>query len=346
MQLEGRQPEISVSLVTFNATQWLAGCLASMRGQSEPDYELLVVDNASTDGTLEALRSEAALDPRIRIVESKVNLGYAKAHNQNITRARGQFVCLINQDLELDRDFLSEAAHAFDGRPAIGAVQGRILRLDSEGQRTTTIDTTGLLMQRDRRVVSRDQGDPCGSDQLSSGAIFGADGPAPIFRRTALLDARLPASSGGWEVLDEDFFMYKEDVDLAWRLRLLGWSAWYAPTAVAWHARGAGGPRARTMIEIARTNATIPRWIKQVSWRNQRLMQVKNELPTMYLRDLPWIARREILSMAFIIVADPKRLAAVPALLRALPGALRKRRILQKRRRVRAAEIRPWFLGG
>jgi hypothetical protein len=75
-------------------------------------------------------------------------------------------------------------------------------------------------------------------------------------------------------------------------------------------------------------------------------MQVKNELPRMYLRDLPWILRREILSLAFIIVADPRRLAAVPALIRALPGALRKRRFLQRRRRVSAAELRRWFAGG
>ncbi len=194
---------------------------------------------------------------------------------------------------------------AFDRRPAVGAVQGRLRRLSAPGERAETLDTTGLQMQRDRRVVSRAQGELDGSAHLAPGPIFGADGPAPVYRRAALLDARLPASNGGWEILDEDFFMYKEDVDLAWRLQLLGWTAWYEPKALGWHARGAGGPRARTLVEIARTNNAIPRWVKAMSWRNQRLMQVKNELPSMYLRDLPWILRRELLSLAFIVVADP-----------------------------------------
>jgi GT2 family glycosyltransferase len=342
---EGNEPLVTVSLVTFNGMRWLPGCLASLRGQTLAAYELLVIDNASTDGTSDQLRSEAARDGRIRLVESSVNLGFAQAHNRNIATARAQFVCLLNQDVELDPEFLCEAVVAFDGQPTVGAVQGRLRRLNETGAQTDTLDTTGLQMQRDRRVVSRDQGDLDGAAHLMAGPVFGADGPAPVYRRTALLDARLPASRGGWEILDEDFFMYKEDVDLAWRLQILGWSAWYAPQALAWHARGAGGPRARSMIEIARTNATIPRWIKALSWRNQRLMQVKNELPTMYLRDLPWILRREILSMAFIILADPRRLMAVPALIRSLPGAMRKRRYLQRRRTANAAELRGWFVG-
>ncbi len=73
------------------------------------DYELLVLDNASTDGTVERLRAEAASDERIRLVESSENLGYARAHNRNIAAARGEFVCLLNQDIELDPDFLHQA---------------------------------------------------------------------------------------------------------------------------------------------------------------------------------------------------------------------------------------------
>jgi GT2 family glycosyltransferase len=338
-------PLLTVSLVTFNGARWLPGCLKSLVAQKLADYELLVIDNASTDGTVDQLRRAAARDHRIRLTESPGNLGFARAQNRNMAAARGTYVVLLNQDVELDPDFLSQAVRAFDDRPTVGAVQARLRRLDPvSGQRTLMLDTTGLLMFRDRRVVSRAQGDPDGLAHHTPGEVFGADGPVPVYRRLALLNARLPASRGGWEILDEDFFMYKEDVDLAWRLQLLGWTAWYAPEALAWHARGAGGPRARTWIEIARTNQAIPRWIKAMSWRNQRLMQVKNELPTMYLRDLPWILWREVLSLGFIVVADPRRLAALPALVRALPAAIRKRRFLQQRRTATAAELRKWFV--
>jgi GT2 family glycosyltransferase len=323
-------PLVTVSLVTFNGMHWLPGCLATLLTQDLSGYHVLIFDNASTDGSLEWLREQVSQDDRVTIRASSENLGFAKAHNCNIAEARGEYVLLLNQDIELDAGFIREAVAAFARDDHIGAVQGRLRRLGPNSERTSVMDTTGLVMQRDRRFISRSQGEREAPAHLVAGPVFGADGPAPMYRRLALIDARLPATSGGWEVLDEDFFMYKEDVDLAWRLRLLGWTAWYAPTALAWHARGAGGPSARTLMDIARTNRTIPRWIKVLSWRNQRLTQLKNDTVASFFRDLPWIMRREFLSMAFILIADPLRLAAVPQLLRALPGAARKRRHLQR----------------
>jgi GT2 family glycosyltransferase len=122
--------------------------------------------------------------------------------------------------------------------------------------------------------------------------------------------------------------MQKEDVDLAWRLRRLGWEAWYEPSALAWHARTGIGPAAPGMSEIARANMTNDVRERTRSWRNQRLMQVKNERTSDLLRDLPWIAWREFLEWGFLVLLDARRLRAVPELLRALPWAMRKRRAL------------------
>ena len=324
-------PIVTVSLVTFNGIRWLPGCIASLRAQEFDRFELLVLDNASADGTAQWLRQEAVDDTRMRLIESPINLGFAAGHNRLIAAARGDVVLLLNQDVELDPGFLRHAVEAFDARPGVAAVQGRLRRLAAPGERTETLDTTGLEMHRDRRFVSRGRGEADGPEHGVAGDVFGADGPLPVYLRAALMDARLPATRGGWEVLDEDFFMYKEDVDLAWRLRLLGWTAWYAPKALAWHARSGAGPRTGSMFEIARSNRSNPRWINRLSWRNQRLMQVKNEPLTGFLRDLPWIARRELLSLGYIVLADPTRLTAVPGLLRGLPGAMRKRRYLRRR---------------
>lgn len=125
--------------------------------------------------------------------------------------------------------------------------------------------------------------------------------------------------------------MYKEDVDLAWRLQRLGWHAWYEPAALAWHGRSASGPSGVGWRDIIRRNRQTPGWIRSLSWRNQRLMQVKNEAGSAFLRDLPWIARREILALGYIVVADPVRLLAIGGLARRLPAALRKRRYLRRR---------------
>jgi GT2 family glycosyltransferase len=331
-------PVVTISLVTFNGLRWLPGCIASLCSQQLTDFELLIIDNASTDGSANWLRQLAGQDDRTVLTESHMNLGFAKAHNRHLLVARGDFVLLLNQDVELDPGFLGHAVSAFDGRPTIAAVQPRLRRLAAPGERTDVLDSTGLVMHRDRRVVSRRQGHREGPADLIAGPVWGADGPAPIYRRDALLDARLPSSNGGSEVLDEDFFMYKEDVDLAWRLRLLGWQSWYQPGALAWHGR-TGGP-GRTLLEIARTSQSIPAWIKDISWRNQRLMQIKNEPVDELVRDLPWIAAREALSLAFLAIADRRRLRSVGGLLVHLAGAFRKRRGLMRERARRVGETR------
>lgn len=320
--------------------KWLPGCLASVVAQNLADFELLVLDNGSTDGSAEWLRDVATDEPRMALTESSENLGFAKAHNRHIRTAKGEFVLLLNQDVELDRGFLRAGVAAFEGRPRVAAVQGRLRRLGAGGQRTDTLDTTGLIMFRDRRVVSRRQGQHEDADDLVQGPVWGADGPAPLYRRAALLDAREPRTGGGWEVLDEDFFMYKEDVDIAWRLRLRGWEAWYEPAALAWHARGVGGPTGTSPLAIARGNMAVPRWVAVLSWRNQRLMQLKNERSRDFLRDAPWIVRRELLSIGLILGTDPARLRSLAQLLQRMPSARRKRQYLHERAAAEATRLR------
>jgi GT2 family glycosyltransferase len=318
-------PAVSVTLVTYHGERWLETCIGSVLAQSEPSWELLVLDNASGDGTWDALAGWAARDARIRVERSEENLGFAGGQDRLLRGARGDVVLLLNQDAALAPGYLAAVLGVFRARPDVGSVQGRMRRLGPDGERLLELDTTGLVMLRDRRAVSRGQGSVDGPEHGLAGSVWGVDGPAPAYRMAALREARLPRRGGGWEILDTDFFLYKEDVDLAWRLRRLGWEAWYEPAALGWHGRGTGGTGATGWLDIARTNWSIGRRAKILSWRNQRLMQVKNETVAGYLRDLPWILRREVLSLGFIVVFDPKRLVAIPMLLRDLPSAMRKR---------------------
>jgi GT2 family glycosyltransferase len=209
--------------------------------------------------------------------------------------------------------------------PARAGTQGLLLRLGAGGERTQVVDSTGLEMRRDRRVIARRQGEFASARDRVPGPVWGVDGPLPVYRTAALMQVRVRRDDGHWEVFDEDFFMYKEDVDLAWRLRRLGWSAWYEPRAVAWHARGAGAGRPSSVVDVIRSDRLIPQWIKSTSWRNHRLMQLKNETVGDYLRDLPWIARREVLSLGFMTLVDPRRLVIVAELARLARSAVRKR---------------------
>jgi GT2 family glycosyltransferase len=324
-------PRVTVSLVTFQGERWLPGCIASLDRQDFADVEIIVHDNASRDGTRALLGEWTAREPRLRIHESATNRGFAAGHNASIRAARGEFIVLVNQDTELDEGFLSAIVAAFEAHPEAGSVQPRVRQLAAPGDRLVTLDTTGLIMGRDRRAVSRGQDLPDGPDHQRGEAVWGADGPLPAYRLAALREAALPRPEGSWEVLDEDFFLYKEDVDLAWRLRLLGWTAWYEPSALGWHGRGSGGTGATTMLDIARTNRSVGSQVRRLSWRNQRLMQLKNEDLAGYLRDLPWIWAREVLSLLFILVNDPRDLAAVVSLFRLAPRAWRKRRLIRSR---------------
>lgn len=334
---------VSVSLVTYNGLRWLPGCLASLAAQSHPVAELLVVDNGSTDGTAAWLAEHLPADARAAYEAWPGNRGYAAGHNHNLDRAGGDVVLLLNQDIELDPGFVAAAVAVLEREPTVGAVQGRIRRLAPDGTRLDVLDTTGLSIGRDRRVVSRDQGRTDGEGTaVVAGRVWGVDGPAPVIRARALADARLPRTHGaGAEILDESFFAYKEDVDLAWRLGRLGWRAWYEPAALAWHARGDSGSASGSWREIARQRRDVPAAVRARSWRNHRLMLLKNEEPRAFLRDLPAIAWHEVRSLGYAAVADRAVIRAIPGLVRATPGALRKRRALARRiERLRTRE--PW----
>jgi len=327
-------PAVTISLVTWNGLRWLPGCLASVMAQQlegGPDaIELLVTDNGSTDGSAAWLSTELPPVARATLYLEPRNRGYAAAHDRHIGVARGGAVLLLNQDLELDPLFVAEALAELVRDPRVGAVQGRILGLAGPGARVPILDSTGLVMARDRRVVSRAQGMADGPDHGRPGPVWGVDGPAPVYRAAALRSARLPGRDGRPEVLDRDFFAYKEDVDLSWRLGRLGWTARYQPAAVAWHARGDSPSAPDGLPALRAARAAIPTQVKVWSWRNQRLMQVKNDTLGATLRDLGPIVKREVGSLAFALLYDRGVLRAIPCFLRGLPWAIRKRRALSR----------------
>ncbi len=333
---------VTVSLVTYNGRYWLDLCLASLAAQTHPDLEIVVLDNGSTDGTAGYLAEYAARHPGFRFFLEPTNLGFAGGHNRVIAQTSGELVCLLNQDVILDPSFLAEAVTGFAGSPAVGAAQGRVYRMTPERQKTGILDTTGLEMRRSRRVVSRGQGRADAAELDQAGEVFGADGPCPVYRRSALEDVACPGRHGS-EYLDEDFFAYKEDVDLAWRLRLAGWEAVYAPSAVAWHGRSAAEPREGGLRRYIRHRRAMAAWLRRTSWRNHRLMLVKNDSPALFFRDFLPIAWREVRSTAFMAAVHPADLVAIASFVRLIPRMLRKRRHLRSRRRISDARFSTWL---
>lgn len=218
----------SIVIPTWNGAVLLNDALASLRRQTHRDFDVIVVDNGSTDGTAALL---AAQHPGVRLIELGRNRGFAAAVNEGIRAARGEFVVLMNNDVEASPGWISALIDAMDKHPGVGACASRMLsyadpsRIDSAG------DQLGLFANS----IGHDEPDGPAFDH--PGFVLSACAGAAAYRRTILEE------TGGF---DERFFAYLEDVDLGVRLQLAGWDCLYVPDAIVHHH---GSATARRMPE-------------------------------------------------------------------------------------------------
>lgn len=388
-------PLVSINILTYNGQQYIQACLDSVLAQTYPKIEILVIDNASTDGTVDYLKK--LTNPKLQKIFNQKNLGFAAGHNQGIRESRGKFICCLNQDVVLEKDFIEKVIEIFQKDEKIGAVQGKLYRFikygpndplkfcqrqnlggkskaNSKGPSTRShrlaqginkklliLDHTGLVMLKNRRIIARGQGQIDRRQFDSLEEIFGVDGAAPVYRRTALEDVKLPKNfpppgqiflrktwAGGSnhnqsEYFDEDFFCYKEDVDLAWRLQWAGWKSIYQPKAIAWHDRTSGESASRNPISIIRERRKIGQFSKYLSFKNQRLMQIKNEDVWLFLKHLPWILPKEIAAWLYVLLFEKYTWKAIIQLFREMPRAWQKRKMIMGRKKVEAKEMERWF---
>jgi GT2 family glycosyltransferase len=302
----------------------------------EVEVVLLNNDTRQADGVR---RLGAAWDDaRIRVLELEHGAGFAKALNAGFASSSGDLVFFANSDLFVTESYLSELQQFFDTHPRAACATGKILRYDlAEGRESRVLDTTGLVVARDRGASDRGQNEQDVGRYEQEEQVFGCSGAALVARRRAL-----DAVAVEGEILDESFFMYKEDVDLSWRLRLAGWECWYVPRAVAYHARTSVEPVG--VRSFHHNERAKPRHVRIHSMKNQWLMLVKNEDRANLVRDLPFVAAREALVLAYNAFFAPRiTFAAISGFARALPEARRKRRAAKSAQSVGPAEIRRWF---
>jgi GT2 family glycosyltransferase len=212
---------VSIVIPNWNGRRWLPGCLKALAEQVLPPAEVIVVDNGSTDGSLEYLRSE---HPDVRAVELQRNTGFAHAANHGIRAASAELVALVNTDVVLAQDWLARVTSALATDPGAAAVACKMLSLEDPA----AVYDAGDVLRRDGACEQRGRFHRDDGSWDQSGEVFGACAGAALYRRDVLL------ALGGF---DERYFAYLEDVDLALRIRLSGWRCRYEP-AVALHAGG------------------------------------------------------------------------------------------------------------
>lgn len=209
----------SVVIPNWNGRSWLPGCLDSISRQTQPAAEVIVVDNGSTDGSLQYLRAE---HPTIRILAMERNTGFAYAVNPGLELAGQELVALLNTDVVLEPDWLQRMGTALISDPDAASVACKMLELNDP----RFVYDAGDVLRRDGACDQRGRFGPDDGRWDAPGEVFGACAGAALYRRTAVL------ALGGF---DERYFAYLEDVDLALRLRLAGWRCRYEPV-VARHA--------------------------------------------------------------------------------------------------------------
>ena len=344
--------KLSVHLVTWNGARYLPHCFASLRAQTFRDWDLFVLDNGSADDSVAVIARELEGFPvPAEFVRMTANTGFAAGHNMAIRRTTGAFVQLLNQDIVLAPEYFAHLVAVLDRIPDAGAAQGLLLHwaFDADarggGERTRVIDSMGLRVFRNRRVVDLCAGAEWMDDGMLANApfeVFGVSGALPMYRRAALLDVGegVPERS---EFFDASFGSYKEDVDLAFRLRLRGWRSFCVPAARAWHHRTVAMPHADTNTAVAANRRAMPPSIRYHSYRNHLAVILKNECTANVVRDWPWIAAYELRKIAYCVLHERDTLRAFRDLWREIPTIRGKRRTIMARKRIRPTELRRWF---
>ncbi|MDE2636455.1 MAG: glycosyltransferase family 2 protein [Chloroflexota bacterium] len=215
----------SVIIPNWNGKRFLDVCLDALRDQTIDDIEIILVDNASADGSQDFVRAEY---PEVRLIALEENRGFTGACNIGMDAATGAYIALLNNDTEVERDWAEQVANAFAAHPHAGIVASKMLLFD----RRNRLHTAGDFFTTDGRAGNRGAWE-CDCGQYDNGEyVFSACGGSAAYRRSMLSDIG---------ALDDDFFFLLEDVDLAWRAQLAGYKVWYEPSAVVYHYLSATG---------------------------------------------------------------------------------------------------------
>ena len=266
-------PLVSVIIVNYNGRAFLEKCLSSLLAQSYHDVEIILVDNASSDNSIDYLRKEF---PSVKIIANEQNAGFAKGINIGINAANGELIATLNNDTEVSTRWLEELVKAITSRENTGMCASKMLFMKNPG----FINSTGICISRsgacwDRGMFERDDG-----QYESVEEVFGPCAGAAIYRKAMLEEVGL---------LDEDFYAYMEDADLAFRGRLAGWKCLYVPKAVVYHMHGGTGGYA--------SNYTIYYGNRNIIWNS-----FKNFPNRLLITSLPWIIGRNIAVIPYYIL--------------------------------------------
>ncbi len=311
------QPLLTVTIATFDGRELLAGVLDSLGAQTIADrIEIVVIDDGSSDGTAAWLREQR---PEVELIAHGANLGVTRSLNEGLQLARGEFIALLNNDVELAPDCLQRLLDDLREHPRAAVSTPKLLDFHDR----TRLDGAGDTYSRWGMATRRGHGEP-DRGQYEAGQVMSACAAVAVYRREAI------ELLGG---MDEDFFAYLEDVDWSLRARLAGWECRYEPAAVAFHMGSAtlgAGPSAFNLFHV---------------WRNG-LWVIAKDLPlSTILRLSPFLLAGQAWHLWNAVRHRQLRtwVRAWGSALAGLPRMLARRREIQRARVIAPRELERWI---
>jgi GT2 family glycosyltransferase len=306
-------PRVTAVVPNWNGERFLLTCLESLRRQSFEDFETVLVDNGSTDGSV-AFASRNF--PEVSVLPLPENRGFSAAVNAGIRSSTAEYVALLNNDTETDPGWLEALVEAADGCPEAGFFASKLVDFDDRG----ILDGAGDVLRRSGLPYRLGHGEPDRGQYDEMTFVFGACAGAAMYRRSMLDDVGL---------FDEDFFANCEDGDLSFRAQLAGYRCLFVPGSVVYHMGSA---------TFGRRSPTSTR----LGTRNSLCLLVKNLPAPLVPGFLPFVMAGQLSRL--VVTASTSTLMAhlegLAGALRLLPLMLKKRLEIQKRRQVPVEYIR------
>lgn len=321
---------VSVVIVGWNSGASLEKCLDHVFDQTYTPIEIIVVDNHSTDGSVEALRTRGYA-ARIAVLSQPDNFGFSVGMNQGIRKARGKYVLLLNPDMFLDQTYVARSVEAFEtlATPDVAVVGGIVYRYACESC-TSQVESVGWYLRPYHAVTNS-------TNMTRPELVFGPAGSAPLCLKGALDAVRLPDG----DYLDPSYFLTGEDIELYLRLHLLGWRCLFVPIQAGWHIGSASVG--------AQGISGFPNRLQVHAIKN-RFFTILTCYPVLlWLRMLPWQAIATGGQIGQALVTGNGRFLlnwgrAVWLTCKMLPLLMRKRRWLQGARRVSSRDLQRLFV--
>ena len=289
---------VSLIIINYNNKDYLSRCLNSIFEQTYEELEIIFIDNESKDGSFKYMEEEYS-NKNILLIKNDINNGYAGAANQGIKLSTGEFIMIINPDIVMEKDFVEKLAFYMSNNLEVGAITGKLLKYDfSNNKKLNYIDSAGIEMYKSTRCIDRGQNELDEGQYNKTEEVFGVCGAAPMYRRNALDLVKYKD-----EYFDEDFFAYKEDVDLSWRLNLIGQKNIYYPEAIAYHGRALGRSE-KGIFKFIKHRKKQSEFLRGISYRNHLMMLEKNKNSDFIIENKFKINKRQLMLLIYSLIFE------------------------------------------